>query len=184
MTGVSALACPSVPNGLVAHTVYRSQLVGTQGTGKYLSDLFIVQTWLGSAPTDPPSLKCLSHVLRVGTSRQMLGLHADRAVTAMQNMQARRYGAVKDVVADPVGIGATVNAAVNPAVAVSLPVAAPIPAPVVRWRLWHNPLELLPGRKTVRYGHGQRLLLKHLDLRFHVLLHALTVSCKRSRVNA
>ena len=183
MTGVCALACSRVPNGLVAHPVHRGQLVGTQRTRKYFGDLLITQATQRSTATDPTALQRLSHVLCVRTGRQMLGLHADRSVTAVQNMQSRRYGSVEDVVTDPVGVGAAMNAAIDPAIPVALLVTAPIPAPIGRWRLWHNPLKLLLGRKTMRYGHWQSLLWKHAILRFRHLDHLLTVSCKRSMVN-
>lgn len=184
MTGVRALARPCVPNGLVTHAIHRSQLVGTERTGKNLGDLLIIQTWLGTAPADPPALKCFSHVLRVSPCRQVSGLDADGPVAAVQNMQARGHGAVKDVVADPVGVDTAVDAAVDPAVAVPLQVTAPVPAAILWRRLRHDPLELLSWGKTMGYGHWQGLLLGHLVLRSDRLLHALTVSCKRSRVNA
>lgn len=183
MTGVRAPTHSCMPNGLVADSIHRGKLVGTQRACQYLSDLFIIKAGLGSAPTDPAPLKGFTHILGVRSRRQVTRLNTHGPVATMQNMQASGYIAVKELVTDPVGVDAAVSTAVNPTVPVSLQVSTPVPAPILGRRFRHNPSKLLLGRKAVRYGHRESLLRKHTILRFIHLTHPLTVGRKRAMVN-
>lgn len=183
MTGVCALTCSSVPDGLVADPVHRSKFVGAQRAGKYLSDLFVTKTGPGATPAHPPTLQRFTHVLGMGSRRQVTRLNAYWPVATVQNVQSSGYLSVKNLVAESVRIHAAVPSAVDPTVSVSLQVAPPVPAPVAGWTLRHDPTKLLLGRKTVRYWHGEGLLGKHTFLRFRHSSHLLTVGRKRAMVN-
>ena len=183
MTGVCALTCPRVPDGLIADSVHRGKFVGAQRAGNYLSHLLNGKAGQWAAPTDPSTLQRFPHVLGVGSRRQVLRLNANRPIATMQNMQSSGYFAVKNLMANPVRVHASVATAVNPSIAVPLQVAPPVPAPVAGWSFWHDPTELLLGRKTVGYWHGEGLLDKHAILRFRHSGHLLTVGRKRAMVN-
>lgn len=98
---------------------------------------------LAASNGEPATIKGLARVLHVGAERQMGRLNADRPITRVKNVCARRDWADESAVRLPVRCD-HVRAGLHPESAISVAVQAPSPIPAdVRWgRLaGHEPCE-------------------------------------------